>query len=258
MSFPVFIHLGPWRLHPHLMFEVLAYAVGFQVYLYLRRRYGDPLSTGTRWRIVAAAIVGAAVGSRVLHWLESPVLIPGHWSDPQFLFGGKTIVGGLIGGLIAVEGTKRWIGVTTATGDLFAIPLAIGTAIGRVGCFLTGLSDDTYGRPTALWTGVDFGDGIPRHPTQLYEIAFLALLTIALMKARHDLPRAGDQFRLFMIGYLAFRLVVDLLKPEPALALGLSSIQWACVAMIAYYFPDARRWARNWRGETAGSPRAAV
>ena len=71
---------------------------------------------------------------------------------------------------------KRYIGLRTSTGDLYAIPLALGIAIGRIGCFLTGLSDNTYGVPSNLPWAVDFGDGIPRHPTQLYEILFLLAL----------------------------------------------------------------------------------
>ena len=247
MSFPVFVSIGPWRLHPHVVFELLAYAVGFQIYLCLRRRHGDPIATATRWFIVAAAVVGAAIGSRVLSSLEQPGLIVQYWRNPLVVFGGKTVVGGLIGGLIVVEWTKRWIGVKTRTGDLFAIPLALGIAIGRVGCFLTGLSDGTYGSPTTLWTGVDFGDGIRRHPTQLYEIAFLLLLATILTRVRNHSARAGGQFRIFMAGYLVFRLLVDVLKPDPRLGLGLSSIQWACVAMLAYYFPHAHRWVREWR-----------
>jgi phosphatidylglycerol---prolipoprotein diacylglyceryl transferase len=90
--------------------------------------------------------------------------------------GGKTIVGALIFGLISVELMKRYIGVRRSTGDLYAIPLALGIAIGRIGCFLTGLSDNTYGTPTNLPGAVNFGDGIPRHPTQLYEIIFLLIL----------------------------------------------------------------------------------
>jgi phosphatidylglycerol---prolipoprotein diacylglyceryl transferase len=90
--------------------------------------------------------------------------------------GGKTIVGALIFGLISVELIKRYIGLRQSTGDLYAIPLALGIAIGRIGCFLTGLSDNTYGTPTNLPWAINFGDGIPRHPTQLYEIAVLLLL----------------------------------------------------------------------------------
>jgi hypothetical protein len=90
--------------------------------------------------------------------------------------GGKTIVGALIFGLISVELIKRYIGLRQSTGDLYAIPLALGIAIGRIGCFLTGLSDNTYGTPTNLPWAINFGDGIPRHPTQLYEIIFLIAL----------------------------------------------------------------------------------
>jgi phosphatidylglycerol:prolipoprotein diacylglycerol transferase len=223
---------------------MLAYATGFQLYRWLRRREGDVISTPTRWSVVVAAAVGGAIGSRVLASLEQPSAFATGWRDPLFLFGGKTIVGGLIGGVIAVEWIKQRIGVTSRTGDLFAVPLAAGIAIGRVGCFLTGLDDGTFGTPTALWTGIDFGDGVPRHPTQLYEIAFLMTLAIALAAARPALARSGDRFRVFMIAYLGFRLVIDLLKPDPRLALGLSSIQWACVAMLLYYLPDIRRWTR--------------
>ena len=89
---------------------------------------------------------------------------------------GKTLVGGLIGGLFAVEWTKRLIGVRRRTGDLFAIPLCAGIAIGRIGCFLGGLEDGAYGVATVLPWGVDFGDGVARHPTQVYEILWMGLV----------------------------------------------------------------------------------
>ena len=103
-----------------------------------------------------------------------------HWADPTFLLGGKTIVGGLIGGLIAVEWIKRRLGVVVATGDLLVLPLMLGIAIGRIGCFLSGLADRTYGSRhracRGAWTSVTAS---LRHPTQLYEIAFLAALARA-------------------------------------------------------------------------------
>jgi len=242
VTFPVYLGVGPWRLHPHTVFELLAYTAGFQTYLWRRRRDGDVVATETRWSVVVAAAIGGALGSRLLAALLQPAALVDHWNQPLVAFGGKTIVGGLIGGTLAVEWTKRCIGVTTRTGDLFAAPLAVGIAIGRIGCFLTGLDDATCGTPTTLWSGIDFGDGIARHPTQLYEIGFLAALAVALTTAAARETAIGDRFRLFMVGYMTFRLFVDVIKPDPRLALGLSSIQWGCAAMVLYYLPDIRRW----------------
>ena len=247
MAFPVYIPVGPWRLHPHTVFELLAYTTGFQAYLWLRRRDGDVVAAETRWSVIVAAALGGALGGRLLAALLQPAALVEHWTEPLVAFAGKTIVGGLIGGTLAVEWTKRRIGVTTRTGDLFAVPLTLGIAVGRIGCFLTGLDDGTCGTPTALWSGIDFGDGITRHPTQLYELAFLLVLAagLAAWTARLEPSgrfQIGDRFRLFMVGYLTFRLLVDAIKPDPRLALGLSSIQWGCAAMLLYYRPDIRRW----------------
>jgi phosphatidylglycerol---prolipoprotein diacylglyceryl transferase len=188
--------------------------------------------------------------------------------------GGKTIVGALIFGLISVELIKRYIGLRQSTGDLYAIPLALGIAIGRIGCFLTGLSDNTYGTRTDLPWAINFGDGIPRHPTQLYEIIFLLLLIpilyrilqqstqetrvphfsrplreVGLLPTTDDrrptpsfLP--GDTFKFFMIAYLTFRLLCDFIKPYPRILFGLGAIQWACLLTLFYYSPDIARWFR--------------
>ena len=175
-TFPIYLHLGPYTIHPHLFFESLSYIIAFCIYLALRRRFGDPVPTPLRWAVVAAAVAGAALGAKLLFFLEDPSLTLANLHNPAYFIGGKTIVGALAGGLLAVELMKRYIGLRTSTGDLYAIPLAAGIAIGRIGCFLTGLPDNTYGIPTTLPWAVDFGDGIPRHPTQLYEIVFLVAL----------------------------------------------------------------------------------
>ena len=119
-----------------------------------------------RVSLAPQSAAGCFSGSRIRS------LTAAHWHDAVYLMSGKTIVGGLIGGLFAVEWVKRQIGEKSSTGDLFAAPIALGVAIGRIGCFLGGLPDGTYGTPTSLPWGVDFGDGIPRHPTQLYESDF--------------------------------------------------------------------------------------
>ena len=248
MTFPVFIPLGPFRLHPHTVFDVLAYSIGFRLFLQQRRRLGDSIDTHARWSVIAAAILGAAIGSKVLFWLEDPAETLAHWTDPVFLLGGKTIVGGLIGGLVGVELEKRWAGLTRRTGDLFAMPLAAGIAIGRIGCFLSGLPDRTYGTPSSLPWAVDFGDGIPRHPTQLYESAAMATAAVVLARLTRRPHVEGDVFKLFMVLYFGLRLAVDALKPEVRVLFGLSSLQWASLAVLIYYGHDVRRWMREgWR-----------
>jgi len=218
----------------HPFFESVAYAAGYAVFRVQRARRGDVVAEPQRWTVLAAAAVGALVGSRVLGLAEQwPTLLIA-WNSGQLLHvllspGGKTIVGGLLGGWLAVELAKRVSGIRSQTGDLFAIPLCLGIAIGRIGCFVAGLADDTFGKPTALPWAVDFGDGIGRHPTQLYEMLFLTCLAVFLARSDRWEWREGTRFRIFLASYLAWRLTIDFLKPQP-LAAGLNVIQWACIA----------------------------
>jgi prolipoprotein diacylglyceryltransferase len=160
--------------------------------------------------------------------------------------GGKTIVGGLLGGWLGVELVKKLSGIKRRTGDLFALPLCVGIAVGRVGCLLAGLADDTYGKPTGLPWAVNLGDGIGRHPVQVYEIIFLALVGI-LVSVKTKLPE-GARFRIFLGSYLAWRIVIDSLKPQPLIE-GMNLIQWSCVAGILLLVLDGMV-ARGKRDET--------
>jgi prolipoprotein diacylglyceryltransferase len=223
--------------HPvlHPVFEMLAYMFGYASYRQARNRSGDILDDDQRWLIIAAATVGALVGSRVLGLLEYAPRNTITWRS-ILLPGGKTIVGGLLGGWVAVE-LLKWIrGIHARTGDLFVMPLCLGIAIGRIGCFLAGLSDDTYGTPTKLPWGIDFGDGIPRHPTQLYEILFLGVLAPVLAQYNRRPRPQGATFRFFLTAYLGWRALIDFIKPQPVVD-GLSVIQWACLAGLLALAP---------------------
>lgn len=227
MTFPVIFHLGGVAIPAHQVFETAGYLLGFQAYLAFRRRDARvALSLETRIWIVVAALFGAVIGSKLLAWAESPQEYWAMRANPQAWLGGKTIVGGLIGGWLAVELAKKWMSIRGSTGDVYVPGLVIGIAVGRIGCFLTGLPDHTYGIHSSLPWAVDFGDG-PRHPTQLYESLAVILLGL-LIYHRSKKPYAiGELFRLFMLGYFTFRFAVEFIKPRYHPYLGLSAIQIA-------------------------------
>ena len=234
---PIAVHTG---------FEVAAYAVGMRLFLWQRRRLALPVLDDrdrSLW-IGVAAILGAALGAKFGYWIEDPRNAFADFPDWRHLLEGKTIVGALLGGLIGVELVKRAIGAQGSSGDAFALPLIVGIAIGRVGCFLSGLDDHTYGNPTSLPWAIDFGDAVPRHPTQLYEILFLAGLGMLLHWRRAAFDQPGDRFRAFMVAYLAFRLAIDFIKPMPEIYFGaLSGIQLLCLGGLLYYHRDILRIA---------------
>lgn len=233
--FPVYIWIGSWRIHPHILFEALAYAIAIRLLLGIVRRQ-DNIAATQRSSVIVGGMVGALVGAKLLVLLQHIYLI---WESGKdfllLLLQGKTVVGALLGGLIGVEVTKKIIGVKESTGDAFVYPLIVGTAVGRIGCFLTGLSDRTYGVATTLPWGIDFGDGIFRHPTQLYEIIFLLVLMIFLRLRSRYSRQSGDLFKFYAIGYLSFRFLIDFIKPDFHPFLGLSAIQIACLLALVYY-----------------------
>lgn len=219
----------------HHAFEIAGYVAGAIVYGLQRTRRGDAVSETARATVLAGAAIGALAGARVLFWFCEPAVTLAHLTDPAYLFGGKTIVGGLLGGLIGVEIAKKLTGITRSTGDLFVEPLIAAMAIGRIGCFLYGPADHTGGNPSSLPWAIAIADGVPRQPVALYEAAFLLLL-IPIVRWVRRVGVDGDSFRVFLASYLLFRLLVDFIKPEPPrMFLGMSAIQWACVAGLGYY-----------------------
>src|SRR5579863_8735992 len=101
----------------HFLFELAAYFVGFQTYLYLRRRSGTQVLAGidALW-VIAGAIAGAAVGSKLVYWLQYPDYLAAHPGDLAVWLGGKTIVGALLGGLAGVEIVKKLRSIKISTG----------------------------------------------------------------------------------------------------------------------------------------------
>jgi len=214
MHFPVEIGIGNYTLDAHLVFETLGFVVGFRYYLYLRSKTTDRITDSNRIWIIIGATFGAFFFSRLVGALEHPENFVNTLHPFLYFYANKSIVGGLLGGLLLVELTKKWVGEKTSSGDLFAFPIILAMMIGRVGCFCNGVYEETYGIPTKLFSGMNLGDGIPRHPVALYEILFLLLLWVLLRRLEKKFMfRAGYRFQFFMIAYLSFRFLLDFIKP---------------------------------------------
>ena len=224
-----------YNINIHLILEYLAFFVGFRYYVILREKREDHISSNNRLSIILGAALGALIGSRVVGILENPVF---EWSQQNIiqLLNTKTIMGGLFGGLLGVELDKKYIGETQSSGDLFVFPIVLGIFIGRIGCFLSGINEFTYGKETDFFMGMDLGDGVLRHPTSLYELVFLILLFFSLKwLQKHRELSNGDLFKWFMILYFGFRFCIEFLKPNVFFVFGLSTIQILCVVCLLYY-----------------------
>jgi len=226
MRFPVVFDLGFVAVPAHPVLEVIGYSAGFAIWSRAQQRQLPSLSKDQSLWLFVGALIGAGLGAKLLGLLEWLPTNLERLSDPKMWFENKTIVGGLLGAWLGVELAKRAVGVRRSTGDAVVFAFIAGLAIGRVGCFLTGLPDKTVGLHSSLPWAVDFGDG-PRHPSQLYEIVFLGLLGGALFALRKRFKTPGAMFRVLVVSYLAFRLVGDFWKPRAPYAWGLSAIQTA-------------------------------
>jgi phosphatidylglycerol---prolipoprotein diacylglyceryl transferase len=227
----------------HQFFEILAYMIGGYLYRKESARISVSPPYSDRLIILAGALTGALLGSKLLHILEHlPYLI--EVNRMEFWLGGKSVMGAFLGGTLGVEIGKKIVRWTRSTGDLWVTPLAVGLMIGRIGCQLSGPEDLTYGIPTGLSFGWDYGDGIPRHPTALYEIVWtgISLLIVKNISVRKI---HGFSFALFLFLYSLGRFGFEFLKPPfgkmmdggfpVSLYLGLTAIQWAAITGMFLY-----------------------
>jgi len=225
----------------HSLFDVLALFAALAVFrLVPVTAPGVPQQP---WQIhplyIAAASLGATIGAYLAGsanlWLSG--------------IGGlaRSIEGAIAGAIIAIEALKWRSGVRGSTGLRFVAPLAAAIAVGRLGCFFAGLDDMTYGTPTSLPWGVDFGDGVPRHPVQLYEAAtmaiFLGVFVLLLRRGNEPLRRIG--FYAFVAVYAFQRFFWEFLKPYATVVGPLNLFHLLSLALVAYALVFAFRELRQ-------------
>jgi prolipoprotein diacylglyceryltransferase len=209
---------------------VLAWLAAAGTALALRRFAPIRLPVSERQRLpyYLSLLAGASIGAFGLGtanlWLSG---VPGI---------GRSIEGALFGAIVAVEAYKAATGIRARTGAIFTLPLAVGIAVGRVGCFFAGMDDFTYGLPTTQPWGHDFGDGILRHPVQLYEaiaMAGFATVYLAALMLRQRWP-VTIGFPLVVLFYGAQRFAWEFLKPYGAVVGNLSLFHLTSIILCVY------------------------
>jgi phosphatidylglycerol---prolipoprotein diacylglyceryl transferase len=203
----------------------------------MKRQGFDPEIT---WDLLFMAVVGGILGAKLYYmFLNFPRLV----EDPASLIfarGGLVWYGGFLGGVALVVWQIRRRGLHLSTqADMAAPALALAYAVGRVGCFLVG---DDWGRPTGSWVGIRFPQGapptrvdiierefgiqvdpelvarfgeiVPVHPTQLYEIGLSLLIFALLWSIRKHGHAKGWLFMLWLALAGAERFFVEFFRAK--------------------------------------------
>lgn len=222
------IPTAPWL---HYLGDAAAWVAallgGRWVYRYRANSVGQfAKQTAPSYFVCLAA--GAAVGAWVLGSLNT---LRDH--HPAL---SHSIAGALAGAILAVEIWKVAKGIRTSTGGVFVIPLCLGIVVGRWGCLFAGLADQTYGVPTRLPWGVDLGDGVSRHPVQIYEslamLLFLVIYWRALVAGKQWALRHG--FHAFVLTYAIQRFAWEFVKPYPLLVGRFNLFHFVMIGLCAY------------------------
>jgi hypothetical protein len=233
----------PTALWAHYLGDAAAWLGAFLIARWHHRRWpGDArtLAARTEPGYFITLALGAAAGA----WLVGTMAVSGSGR----VIPSHSVAGALAGGILGVELWKWRRGIRGSTGGPFVAPLCLGIALGRLGCLFAGLPDATYGVPTALPWAVDLGDGIGRHPVQLYESLAMAAFLAAYLRARARGRRWAERhaFHALICFYAAQRFAWEFLKPYPAVLGPLNLFHLLMLGLIVY---GIAWWRRDERGD---------
>jgi len=181
--------------------------------------------------IYVAALLGAFLGAKVVYILAEGWM---HFGAPDIwlqLATGKSVLGALLGGYLAVEIAKRMLGYSGTTGDWFAFIAPVGIILGRIGCLLHGCCLGRECEPS--WFTLNDTTGTARWPAVPVEIIFnvIAIAVFFILRRKHRLD--GQHFHLYLIGYGAFRFAHEFLRDTPRVAGAMTGYQFAALAVLA-------------------------
>lgn len=238
---PILFDHGPLVLHTYGAFVALGFFLGYRMMLSLARRRGvdDAAVSDLAWICLLSGLVGARLFYVAFNWRTYqlyPLDVLKVWE------GGLVWYGGLIAAAVAGTLWARRRGLSAALmADLAAPGVALGHALGRLGCFAAGCC---YGKPCSLPWAATFRHpktlapaGVPLHPAQMYEAALDFLLFFALfawLRRRPDQAGTGRPAVLYVVLYSLIRLGVEFFRADDRgpVAGGLTATQWIAAAMF--------------------------
>lgn len=226
---PELFTIGPFTLYSFGLMAALALIVPAWVASRdLRERGYEP---GIAWEIILGAGIGGFVGARLDY------LIQNGFEGGLFSSTGLVWYGGVIGGALGVVIVTRLRRLPLGMVANVAAPgLALGYAIGRIGCQLSG--DGDYGKPSSVPWAMSYPDGtVPTtekvHPTPVYETLTMLVVFVVLWKLRHRLGRPWQLFGLWCVLQSVERFLVEFLRRNDDVALGLTLPQWVSIVIAA-------------------------
>ncbi len=230
-------HVGPVAVPIHGLFVALGVLAAMVVFVAEARRRGAVNEQSAV--AVAGALIGGAIGMRLSGWARHLDLAANPSLAQAWQYGSRSILGGLLGAYLGVLIAKRIGGYRGKTGDLFAPAVALGMAIGRIGCHLT----EAPGRPTELPWGVHAPAGTPdcpgclagqaMHPSFVYEIAFQLAAFAVLLWLRNRIDRPGELFVIYVAAYALVRFFVEFVRANETVWLDLTRPQWFLLPSLA-------------------------
>jgi phosphatidylglycerol:prolipoprotein diacylglycerol transferase len=239
------IHIGPLTLQTFGICFGLAFLVCGALLARRLREIGKPRDWA--YEIVFSALVGGLVGARIDYLVQNYDKVSNDLLGNLFSGSGLVWLGGLLGGAL---GAFLWAWrrgfLSLALLDLCAAPLAIGYAIGRIGCQLSG--DGDYGIKSSLPWAMSYPKGtvpttVKVHPTPVYETLAMGVVALVLWNLR-DRFRPGILFALYLVLSGIERLLIEFIRRNHDAALGLTLPQLISVVMVlagAAWLVRARR-----------------
>jgi len=216
---PILFKIGPFTIYTYGVLVAAGFLLGLG--LAVRQAKKEGILTGRIVDLGFYILLAALVGSRLFfvlmnapHYIKNPIEILKIWEGGLVFYGGFLLAIPIVLWYVKRHTMDLW-----STADLFAPSIAIGHALGRLGCFSAGCC---YGRPAPdLPWAVTFRDpqslalqGIPLHPTQLYEAFGVFINFFILIMLRRHKSFNGQLFFSYLLIYSVLRFIVEFFRGD--------------------------------------------